>query len=277
MVLALAAQITGLQGEVRNAQSQEPIPFARVTLSSARTTIDWQYTDQSGRFRFDGLRDATYYSLSVEHPEYNSAELDGAALLGALPTLIRMELVPREKKPSGVSTVVSAAELLIPKNARKEFDHGQTYVKRGRFDLAERSFLKASTLSDAPEIAVNLASLYSSQLRYKEAEGVLVEAIRRHSDEGDIYRALATIYFEQGRDDDAEKLGQQAHLRKHRLADVHLLLAKIQLKRQNLEGVAEQLDIYLREAPRGPGSNRIRQELEEYRGGAQRITSSPHN
>lgn len=299
LVLALTAQVSVIQGEVRNTQSHTAIPFARVTLSSARTTIDWQYTDQSGRFRFGGLPGPGYYLLSVDHPSYNTAELDGASLMLALQALIRIELVPREKVPSGFAQVVSVAELLLPKDARKEFDRARTYVQRqecakavshfekglrfhdkyasahhdlgicyrklGRLGLAEQSFLKAAALSGAPEIAVNLADLYSSQRRYKEAETVLVEAIRRYPDEGDLYHALATVHFEQGRDDEAEELGQQAHLRKHGIADVHLLLAKIHLKRRNLEGVADQLEIYLREAPVSPTSNRIRQDLEKYR------------
>src|SRR5688572_26048666 len=101
LVFALAAQISAVQGEVRNAQSHEVIPFARVTLSSARTTVDWRYTDQNGRFSFAALPDATYYVLSVDHPAYNSAELEGPALLAALPAPIRMELVPQKKQPSG--------------------------------------------------------------------------------------------------------------------------------------------------------------------------------
>jgi tetratricopeptide (TPR) repeat protein len=206
------------------------------------------------------------YVLSVDHPSYNSTELDGAALLFALPSLIRIDLVPREKQTSGVASTISASELLIPKNARKEFDRARTQVRGGRFDLAEQSFLKASKLSDAPEIAVHLAALYSNQRRYKEAETVLTEAIRKHSEAGDLYHALATIYLAQGRDDEAEALALQAHQRKHGIADVHLLLAKIQLKKQNLDAVAEQLETYLREAPSSPISNRVRQDLEKYRG-----------
>src|SRR5688572_19096839 len=131
LILALAAQFSVIQGEVRNAQSRDVIPFARVTLSSARTTVESRYTDQNGRFSFTGLPDATYYVLSVDHPSYKSAELDGPSLLVALPALIRMDLVPREQQPSGRATAVPVSELQIPKNARKEFDRARTYVRQG--------------------------------------------------------------------------------------------------------------------------------------------------
>ena len=267
LVLAFAAQIFVIQGEVRDTQSHQVIPFARVTLSSTRTPIDSQYTDQSGRFRFAGLPGSPYFLLSVDHPSYNVAELDGESILAALPALVRIELVPRQSIVSTLPNTVSIDELLLPKNARKEFDRARTYVNSGRFDLAEKSLRKASTLSDAPQIAVNLAKLYSNQRRYEEAENLLIESIRSHADAGDLYHALATVYFEQGRDNEAEELAQQAHLRKHGIADVHLLQAKIQLKRQNFEAVADQLEIYLREAAPGPTRDRVRQDLERYRTG----------
>src|SRR5262249_37920237 len=137
------------------------------------------------------------------------------------------------------------------------------YTKLGRPDRAEDSLLQASALSDAPEVALKLGELYVAQRRYKDAETLLVEGIRRHPETGDLYHALGTVYFAQGRDDEAEALAKQAHLKPHTIADVHLLLAKIYLKRRDLAAVADQLEVYLREAPAGPTSAGIKKDLEK--------------
>ncbi len=261
----MAAQVLVIQGEVRNARSHDVSPFAKVVLSSARTTVGTQYTDQHGRFRFPALPDDAYYLLSVDHPSYRTTELDGAALLVAPASALQIDLVPAKSEMPGSAAAVPVAELMMPKGARKEFDRARTYVKSGRFDLAEKSFLKAALLSDAPEITVSFADMYARQKRYNEAQKVLIESLRRYPDFGDLYYALATIYFEEGRHDEAEELGKQAHARKHSIADVHLLLAKLHLGKQELKAVAEQLEIYLREAPRSPISRQVKQDLEKFR------------
>jgi Tfp pilus assembly protein PilF len=78
-------------------------------------------------------------------------------------------------------------------------------------------------------------------------------------DEGDSYHVLAIVYFEQGRFDEAEAMALKAGARAHHIADVHLLLAKLYLRKGNSDGVTEQLEAYLKEAPNGPVSDRIRQ------------------
>lgn len=198
LILALVAQASFIEGEVQDARSHSGIPSAKVTLVSRRGITEWQYTDIDGRFRFTGLPDVRY-TLTVEHPAYKSVELDGSALFGAQPPRMLVELTEIGKPPE-TGSAVSVSELQLPKSIRKEFERARTYL---------------------------------TQNRYKDAEAVLLEVLRKHP-EADV-------------------------------ADVHLLLAKIYFHNQDLDAAAKQLQIYLRLAPDGPIADGIRHDLEKYR------------
>jgi hypothetical protein len=162
LILALAAQASLIEGEVRDARSHKVIPSAKVTLVSARTTTEWQYTDRNGRFRFTALPDARYI-LSVEHPAYKSVELDGSALFAAQPARMLVELNEIEKPPE-TGSVVSVSELQLPSSVRREFERARTYL---------------------------------TQNQYKDAEAVLLEVLRKHpeADIADVHLLLAKVYL----------------------------------------------------------------------------------
>ena len=117
-------------------------------------------------------------------------------------------------------------------------------------------------VSDSAYIALNLADVYTSQNRFVDTETVLVNAIRRTPANGDAYYGLAVAYFNEKRFTDAESAALQAESRNHRIADVHLLLAKIYGRSRNTEKTAEQLRTYLNEAPDGPQSEQVRNTLQ---------------
>jgi Flp pilus assembly protein TadD len=108
---------------------------------------------------------------------------------------------------------------------------------------------------------LNLAEVYSVQGRFEEARTVLLEAIRKQPSAGDAYYALALVYFQEGRLMEAESAAVQAHARPHQIADVHLILAEIYRTQQQAVAAAEELQIYLKEAPSGPNSERVRAVL----------------
>ncbi|PYS10740.1 MAG: hypothetical protein DMG17_24085 [Acidobacteria bacterium] len=97
--------------------------------------------------------------------------------------------------------------------------------------------------------------------RFKEAESVLALTIQRKPDNGDAYFGLALVYVSQGRFQDAEAAALQADSRPHRSADLHLILAKMYL-RTKPDKVADQLELYLKEAPNSAESDRVRKALE---------------
>jgi tetratricopeptide (TPR) repeat protein len=109
-------------------------------------------------------------------------------------------------------------------------------------------------------IALNLSEVYTAQKRFDDARTILHVAASKGPSSGDAYYGLALAYFKEERLEEAEAAGLQAHLRPHRIADVHLLLAKI-YARKNPGQVAGQLKLYLDEAPDGPESEDARKIL----------------
>lgn len=206
---------------------------------------------------------------------------------------------PRQS-PGGRSNVVSIAEFLIPKDARREFERereqqkrsncpdalaylrravkayseyaaaynemGNCYVRLGMTDRAEASFKRAIELGTTVYPSMNLADLYVKQGRFDEARNVLQRAIRSNPGEGDAHYSLAVVYFEEGSIGEGEAAALQADSRTHRIPDLHLLLAKIYLRKQDGPAVARQLQIYLDEAPAGPRREEVRRELKRIRG-----------
>ena len=283
-----------IDGEVRLAgQSGLPKP-AMVQLLHDRQVISEQFTGLDGRFEFHSIQPNTYIvRASYEDMPGSEVRVDA---VGAN-TFYRVPIItirpPKEKIDKAAT--ISVEQLLIPQAATKEYekgvkeftdnhcdralphfrkavelapkygdafnDLGNCLKAQGNRSEAETAYQKAMELNTTPYAAINLADLYAVQKRYDVAQQVVEAAISRDAGQGDLYFALARIHFEQGRLKEAEAAGLQAHARIHRAADVHLLLAKIYLAMNNQAGVIEQLQTYLKENPKGPAAEQVRNSL----------------
>ena len=286
-ILVVVMQFTSLEGQVREAQTRKTLPLVKVELLHQGVPSAWEYTDLDGHFRFLNVSPVTY-TISATLPGYDAKAFEFNA---AMRSSVEIELTRTADRKQNVAPVVSLRDYMIPETARKEFDRarkeikredcakaiphlenglrlagqasalndlGNCYRKLGDFGNAETSFKRAMELSDSAYIALNLTEVYRAQKRFKEAEAVLDLAIRRTPENGDAYFGLAFTYFNEGRLEEAEAAAIQADSRPHRIADLHLLLAKIYARR-NPDKVVEQLELYLKEDPNGPESDRVRQ------------------
>jgi tetratricopeptide (TPR) repeat protein len=284
------AEGRGLDGQVRDSRTHARLPFVRVELMYRTTQIDLQYSDEEGDFHFAKLEPGRY-TISAALSGYQAAVV---SVDTTTQSRIDLELTHMTAPIQPVPPVASLREYLVPNAARKAFDRARKEIERqdcvkaiehlekglhlypqdaaalndlgnchrklGDLQSAEAAFKRAMTLSDGVFILMNLAETYTAQQRFSEAEAILTEAIRKTPDSGDLYYALAVVYFKQDRLEDAEAAALQADSRKHRIPDLHLLLAKIYLK-INTGKVALQLALYLKEAPDGPQSKRVREVL----------------
>jgi tetratricopeptide (TPR) repeat protein len=292
----MVAQFAAIDGQVRDIRTRQAIPFARVELLLAQTPIDWQYTDHDGRFHFTRLG-ASLYRISVVLDGYEPALAEVDTSVSSFPMTI--ELLQKKTLPQSGQLIISTREYLMPDGARKEFDRarkdakkqdcasavrhfenglrrfdqdasahndlGNCYRNLGKLDRAEESFKRAHALSESQYVALNLAELYMVQRRPDEAEAVLLETIRKQPRSGDAYYGLAIIYFAQDLFENAKASALQADANPHKIADVHLLLAKLYQREQNVAAVLQQMELYLKEAPDGANSERARQAVKTLR------------
>ena len=294
MLLLATIVAADIDGQVFVSGRNEAVPFAKVALLHSQRPVDEQYTDGLGRFRFTALAPGRY-TISVESNGYERATVEVDLVSSTDGGNAFVELRKSKAKSESGPAVMSLRAYAVPREAQKEFgrardrmkrgewtkaighlekglraydadaaahnDLGNSYRSLGQLDRAEQSFKRAIELGDSLYFSLNLAEVYLAQKRFQEAEAVVAAAILKFPEEGDPYYGLANVYFVQERFQDAEAAALEADSRKHRIADVHLLLAKIYVRSGNSAAVVVQLQTYLKEAPDGPAKDKIRKAL----------------
>jgi tetratricopeptide (TPR) repeat protein len=288
-IFSLLMQFASVDGHVRDAQNRNTLPLVRIELLHQGVPSALEYSDAGGQFHFANVVPGSY-TISATSLGYDPKSV---AFDTDRDSSFEIELTRTADHKQSVSPVVSVRDYMVPETAKKEFDRarkdiqrqdcpkaiahlenglrlvdhasalndlGNCYRKLGDFNSAEASFKRAVELSDSVYIALNLAEVYTAQKRFSDARAVLDRATSRTPGNGDAYYGLALTYFQEERFDEAEAAALQADSRAHKIVDLHLLLAKI-YARKNRDKALEQLEIYLKEAPNGPESDRVRQAL----------------
>jgi tetratricopeptide (TPR) repeat protein len=290
--LVIAAQKFDIQGEV--VTSNRVATPILVRLFKGTTLIQQMMTDDRGKFRFRKV-DPGSYTIHAECEGYYAQDLSVQVTDSLQPVSISLE--PVHNDPAVTASFNPFREFEIPRQAKKEFEeamrdqksppcekalphlqkaielyprYGEAFTEMGRCYLlrnnpaaAEEALKKAVQFT--PEIypSVNLATLYVNQGRLDEAEELITRLLPKNQAQGDLYGALARIYFAKGRIHDAEVAGLEAHARGHRSADVHLILAKIYEDQHNRAALLTQLLTYLDEDPRGAKADEVRKQLRD--------------
>jgi tetratricopeptide (TPR) repeat protein len=150
---------------------------------------------------------------------------------------------------------------LAPKYGDAHNELGICLLKQSKLSEAEAAFRSAVEWNGPIDASINLADLYTRQKRFDEGLQLLQKSLTANPTEGDLFFALARIYFDQGELRKAEYAGLEAHSRIHRSAEVHLLLAKIYLSTGNHPALSTQFETYQIENPAGPIPDEIRQAV----------------
>jgi predicted Zn-dependent protease len=292
LIFAMLAQVSVIEGEVRDSGTHAPIPFARVELFRSQTPVARQSSGTDGRFQF-GLLPPAHYVISVDIAGYEPNSMDFETDRTVFPMII--EMTRKRMLPSSDHQPVVSLNHLMPKGATKEFDRarkevkqdnceeavghferglrtfdrdasayndlGNCYRKLNHLDQAEASFKRAMELSNSVFVALNLAEVYTAQRRFGDAKAVLNEAIAKKPDSGDAFYGLTLVYLEEGRNEDAEAAAQQAEARPHQITDLHLVLGKLYFEKGNYVASIRQLESYLKEAPNGTASKSVKEML----------------
>ena len=281
-----------VSGRVSFLGAAQPIGAIRVELQRLGLTIQEQVSFDD-RFEFSEVLPGSY-TVVIHAADYATVTRD-IQVPGDYE--VRVQLRPSRGVEAEDYRTASVAEYQVPGSARRQFksaqkklrrddcpgalEHlrkaieifgayadarnamGNCYVVLKDLKLAEEAFKQAVSRSSSVYPALNLADLYSRQGRMPEAEEVLTKAIRRSPSEGDGYYGLALIRFEQGRLEEAAQLCLQAHQHPHRVADVHLLLGKIDLRQGKPLSAVHELRLYVAEARPNPVRDRVMKLLED--------------
>jgi Tfp pilus assembly protein PilF len=209
---------------------------------------------------------------------------------------------------------ISVTSMLVPKDARKEFDKGTEDIRNKKIPSATEHLEKAVADYDKYAAAWNeLGTIYSSSNEPGKARDAFGKAIAADPHYIQPYVGLAVLsietndyqtaidsagkalemdpkigvaqyllalgYFRLNRMDDAEKSALQAESGPHpNFPQVHAVLADIYVQKQDYAHAAAEMRAYLKEAPTGALAPELKKNLDEINksaGGATTASSRP--
>jgi tetratricopeptide (TPR) repeat protein len=275
---------------------------AHVELMSGMSNnpVAESFTNDQGMAEFFNVQIGNYHLVvtgeGIEKTESSMFEVDFRKLSQHIFVSVKrlQESEPAVSEPLGQS--ISASDLKIPENAKKEFDNASELIAREDWKNAierlnkalaiypnyveaynnlgvaysrlgdrfhEREALqKAISLNDhfAPAL-VNLARISMIDRNYPEAETLLSKATIMDP-ATQALTLLAQVQLLNGHYDDAIASSRKVHLRSHKqYAVVHYIAARAFEHQKRAQDAVGELETFLKEEPEGERSVLVRKEL----------------
>jgi hypothetical protein len=325
-----------VEGQVINENGQPPSDSVSVKLSCGMRTLQTIRTDIKGYFRFAlgmGTQSNADFSAADEAPPSSIASgmnvpggysgfgtssdsLTGCDIRISVPGFVPMDIPITDQSSLGMIDVglvelrrigtaptgsVSATSLLVPNNARKEFEQGvkdlqnhrlpqatqhleravgaydryaaawnelgRAYTADKQFDKARQSYERA--IATDSKFAPPYISLGAIQLQDQDYEGALENVGKAVEIEPAITMGIAGYIqgfanFRLNRLDAAQQSLLQAEKGPHQsIPQLHVLLADIYLSKQDSSSAATEMRAYIKEAPQGPFAAEMKKDLAE--------------
>jgi Tfp pilus assembly protein PilF len=189
-------------GQVRISPGNEIKAPVMITLSSRGMTINSIYTDNEGRFGFNGLP-GNLYHVMINEQGYAPVEQE-VALDAVIATMqvLTIYLVPKDASKSadqvkgGNTRLADSAQYnqQIPKPARKEFDKGIRADKNGKPDEAIKYYQKAVGLyPQFYEARNNLGSALLSKSKFPDAQEQFEQVVKMNPSDAAAYFNLGNL------------------------------------------------------------------------------------
>jgi Flp pilus assembly protein TadD len=291
-----------VSGTVREAEGERPLENIEVQLwATSAGVVASTFTNSNGSFAFADVRDGSYrlvveeqgYAKIQEEVNFTSRPPVGIQLL-----LKREVLFPPVKIGDGPT--VSTRQLSIPRRAREAMERGLSlmneksdykgslkqfqravreysgyyeaylqmglaYMQMGDTAKAEETLIASIRVSDRqyPDALFRLASLYSLQEHFADAEPLAREAVELDPNSPEAYQELARALHGLDQSAAAEASAREALRLQPDNPQTHLILANIHLKMGNFMALLEDLDTYLQISPDGPDADQARQMREQ--------------
>ncbi len=257
-------------------------------------------TEGAGRCRFVP-GGAGRYVVRVKQFGYKESSID-IDLVDTLQAYVTLELKPDSGTTFPDShpeiLAISAADLAVPANARREFQKGQSALLENKLEESVSHFRKAIKFYEAfPQAYTLLGTAYLKQENWREAEKALEQAIHLDNKASDAYLALGAVlnetkeypqaetallrglelmpdapaghyelaktYWFLGRWKEADPHARKAVSTMPDAASPHALLGNILLREQDAQGALDEYHEYLRLEPFGSMAPAVRAVVEK--------------
>ncbi|HUQ31353.1 MAG TPA: tetratricopeptide repeat protein [Pyrinomonadaceae bacterium] len=268
----------------------------RVTLKSADTTDETTTTDEDGSFAFNRLRAGNYMVIVNGGKEFDdateSASIDREASSGG--RIVNLSIALRARGTAeAYSKIPKAARDLYSKgteaaakgDSKKAVEHlsgavaaypefpqalgelGVQYLKLGQPDKAAESLQAALKLTPGDMVArLNYGFALLSQKKFDEAEAELREVLKKNDAMPTAHMYLGITLMNQKKLDDAEaELTRAATSNSAEVATAHRYLGGILWGKREYKRAADELETYLKLAPKAPDAERTRAAIKELR------------
>ena len=302
-----------LSGSVREAGTGHVIGEARIELQNAMgTPIGFAYSDRNGTYQFDNIPGDCY--VAVQHEGYESVREfvrpggSGHVYKDILLRAVGIAAAPKSLAP------VSERQLRIPRKAQEEFDKGiQQIVDKSDYRAAVKQFAKAigkypsyyeayaamglaqNKMGDAaaaesalrksislssekyPQAMLDLASMFNSRKQFSEAEPLLRKAIALDASSWRAQFELAVSLAGQNRFKDAAAGAAAARDLKPDNQQIYLFLYNLHIQANDFPAALLDTQAYLKLAPDGPISDRVRRMQEQVQKALQKSAAGSGN
>lgn len=255
------------------------------------------YCDSKGYYSFNGLRHGSYV-VAVSAAGYPQQRYEVDLTHGDEQQLtVQLPRSPTAGAADSGSTV-SVQQLGVPEKARRKFQKGYELYRHKDYKGAVKQLNEALEMDSGYVVAqnqlalsywrlgkpddarqwfetairtdpkfflsyVNYAEMLSERKEYERAAALLKQASEAQPYQAEPYYLMGKIQLDSGNPERAEQALNQALKRDtSRIPEVHLLLANVYIRLQQLAKVPAQLQAYLAAAPHGIYARAAREDLD---------------
>lgn len=282
-----------IEGTVRTEGLQLPPSGVSVRIENDNGEVEAQTTaNSSGVFTLEDIRKA-YCILVVNAEGFEPFQqtLDLTRKASILEVTVNLVPLRKTKSTTGPPALTDSQ---APKNARKEFEKGDSALNARKLDEAGEHLAKAvaeypcyaraqaelasvraeqrkmveaeaavkkarSCDPDFIEAYLQSGMILNNERKYNESEEALQEGIRRAPSQWQFYYQMATAHYGQGKFAQAEQDYQRVlSLNSTPPAELHVKLADVYLKENEYDKAFDEMEAYLKQDPKGRFAPKIK-------------------
>jgi Flp pilus assembly protein TadD len=293
---------SSIEGHIISPTGKLPDTRIRITLDSTNTGTHVTFANEDGSFNFNGLEGGSYTLVIDAGKEFEVAResvfIDAGKPMSNVPVYLRMKPeanpslagVPKpavdlfqkafeaERKNDDVKATALLNEALTqyPQFGLAHNELGMLAFKARDLEKAVDEFKAAiKSLPDDPQVQTDYGLVLLEKKDYSEAEKQFRKAVKKMDKSAQLHTYLGVALMRQKVADEAERtqkladsereLRQAIKLGGDSAARAHYYLGGIYWGKREYKKAADELETYLKLAPRAPDAEQVRGSIKELR------------